>query len=197
MRYIHPRKESRAGRIDLGRWTWLRLGVCRRCQSLRSHHGLELPELVALWEAQGRRCYRYPDCPKLLADPRQPSPERGASHKGEDGTWEIRIDHDHQICPKVQHSCERCRRGLACNACNCHDLAISSRVGLWVIPEQDRDLNSWLEFLGPEDRDRLRKALTLCPEQPARKGSRRQSRSESAPEEATAALFDLDAYRTA
>lgn len=179
MRYVVPRRESRAGRADLGHWQWLRLGVCLRCQGLRSNHGLKLAELVAMWEAQGRQCYK---CSKPLPDPRIII--AGVRGRGR----AAKIDHDHKICPNKGHSCERCRRGLACNACNCHDLAISSRVGLWVIPQKDEDLGTWLEFLGPDDRDRLRKALTLFPEQPARKVSRRQG---SAPEEVIP-LFGLD-----
>lgn len=65
---------------------------------------------------------------------------------------------------------------------------------MWLLPEGD-DLTRWLEFLGPEDRDRLRKALTLFPEQPVRRVSGRR-RDESAPGAAAdAALFDLDAFR--
>jgi hypothetical protein len=141
-----------------GRWQWVHMSLCRRCQDLRNHHGLELVELIAIWEAQDRRCYR---CSKMLPDPRIII--TGVRGKGR----EAKIDHDHRICPQACHSCERCRRGLACTACNCHELAISARVGLWVIPEEDKSLDSWLEFLGSTDRDRLRKALAHFPDQPA------------------------------
>jgi hypothetical protein len=65
---------------------------------------------------------------------------------------------------------------------------------MWVLPEESNNLARWLEFLGPEGRDRLRAGLTLFPEQPVRRVSRR-TRLENAPGE-VAALFDLDAYRT-
>ena len=163
----------------------MRLGVCLRCQGLRTCHRLKLIELIAIWEAQDRRCYK---CAKELPNPR--IIVGGARGKGR----EAKIDHDHKICPKGSHSCERCRRGLACNACNTHVLSMrtSKSTGFWIPPDSTEDLRRWLEFIGPADRDRLRKALTLFPEQPARGVSRRKSR---APEGAGAALFDLDAYR--
>lgn len=122
-----------------------------RCQNLLQHHGLELAELVAMWEAQDRRCYRYPDCSRTLNDPRL-DPENKARGQGK-----IVIDHDHQKCPKTFHSCKRCRRGLTCHNCNVKDLAITRR-GLWTLPE-DKELDRWLEFLGTDERDRLRDAL--------------------------------------
>lgn len=171
----------RSGR---GYWYWTVNRFCRRCYTLRSLHSLELPELIALWEAQNRCCYQ---CSKPLADPRLPQMGRKASLNRPDGTSLIRIDHDHRICPKASHSCVRCRRGLACNGCNCQELSVRSR-GMWILP-QGGDLRGWLEFLGPEDRDRLRKALTAFPEQPVRKVPRRRS---SGPGEVIP-LFDLGA----
>lgn len=184
-RYISPRRESRAGRTDLGRWGWLRLGVCRRCQDLRSRHRLKLAELIAIWETQDRRCFK---CSKSLPDPRIII--AGVRGKGR----EAKIDHDHKICPKSGHSCDRCRRGLACNACNTHVLSMrtSKSTGFWIPPEATEDLRRWLEFLGPEDRDRLRQGLTLFPEQPVRTASRRRSRHERAAGNVIP-LFDLDA----
>lgn len=65
-------------------------------------------------------------------------------------------------------------------------------TGFWIPPEGDKDLRRWLEFLGPEDRDRLRQALTLFPEQPVRTAIRRRSRHECAAGNVIP-LFDLDA----
>lgn len=150
-----------------GYWSWCVNRFCRRCFDLRRWHGLEFPELVAIWEAQGRQCYR-PECSHMLTDPRLPSEGRRAGIHKADGSWVIRIDHDHKICPQDRHSCEKCRRGLACNHCNCQPLSIKSG-GSWILPEKPGDLTRWLEFLGPEGRDRLRAGLIQFPEQPARR----------------------------
>jgi hypothetical protein len=165
-----------------GYYTWSMTRFCQRCNVLRQRHGLTVAGLVAMWEAQDRRCHRYPKCSKILSDPRAVIV----------GGRDARVDHDHSICPQKEHSCERCRRGLACNICNTQALSIRTS-GFWVPPE-DGELRRWLEFLGPEDRDRLRQALTLFPEQPARRVTRRRSRDEHASREG-AALFDLDAFR--
>jgi Recombination endonuclease VII len=157
-------------------WYWIKRARCGRCQSLRSNHGLTLAELIDMRETQDRRCYY---CQKELADPR--ASRHGSSE----------IDHDHKVCPKRNHSCERCRRGLACHDCNVQELSQRS-AGLWVLPEKSDELVRWLEFLGPEGRDRLRAGLIQFPEQPARKASRRRSRAE----EPMGALFDLDDYRS-
>lgn len=152
-------------------WFWSQRKHCSRCKSLRGDHGLELTELIAMWEAQDRRCYY---CRGKLGDPR-------ANRHGS-----AAIDHDHRICPQGKHSCERCRRGLACNECNVQELSLRS-TGTWVLP-QGGDLTRWLEFLSPADRDRLRLALTLFPEQPVRRPHPQQS------QEATVIpLFDSDA----
>ena len=159
---------------------WCRPRFCRRCFDLRNHHGLTLTDLIGIWEKQERRCFK---CSKVLPDPRIII--AGVRGKGR----EAKIDHDHRICPKACHSCERCRRGLACQACNTHSLALRT-VGLWVLPEETEKLVQWLEFLGPGDRDRLRQALTLFPEQPARRVSRQRPTGKP-----DATLFDLDAFR--
>jgi len=151
-----------------GYYQWSMKRFCQRCQVLRQRHGLSVAGLVAMWEAQGRRCYRYPECSRILSDPRAVIV----------GGRDARVDHDHNICPRKEHSCERCRRGLACNICNTQALSIRTS-GWWVLPQGDADLRRWLEFLGPGDRDRLRKALTLFPEQPARRTSRRKPRKEA------------------
>jgi len=164
-----------------GLWAWAKMSRCRRCQDLRNHHGMELADLIAIWEAQGRQCFK---CSNPLPDPR--IIVAGVRGRGR----EAKIDHDHRICPQASHSCSRCRRGLVCVRCNCHELSIRSG-GWWVLPKGD-DLRGWLEFLGPEDRDRLRQALTLFPEQPVRRVSRRQSRGEREPGEVIP-LFDLGA----
>ena len=177
VRYV---QSQRRGRGQLRYWKWVAWPSCQRCHNLRFRHGLDLAGLLAIWEAQGRRCYRYPECQKVLEDPRVIV----------NGGRDARIDHDHGICPQVEHSCERCRRGLACNICNTHALSVRT-TGFWVPPEGD-DLVRWLEFLGPGDRDRLRQALTLFPEQPVRRVSRRQSRGEREPGEVIP-LFDLGA----
>lgn len=178
-RYVFARKESRGGRSDFGRYGWLRLGICRRCQDLRSHHSLKLIELIGIWEAQDRRCYK---CSTPLPDPR--IIVAGVRGKGR----EAKIDHDHKICPKKGHSCDRCRRGLACNACNTHTLAIRT-IGSFGLPENTQDLRNWLESVGPTDRDRLRQALTLFPEQPVRKIPQRRSREDAD----VIPLFDVSA----
>ena len=163
-----------------GRWYWIKSARCRRCQELRNRHGLELTDLIATWEKQGRQCFR---CLKALEDPRIMSSVRG---RGRDA----KIDHDHKICPQKSHSCDRCRRGLACTACNTHALAIRT-IGQFTLPQGD-ELARWLEFLGPAGRDRLRQALTLFPEQPVRTASRRRSQHERAAGNVIP-LFDLDA----
>lgn len=177
LRYVIARRESRSGRADFGRYGWLRLGICRRCQDLRSHHSLKLIELIGIWEAQDRRCYK---CSTPLPNPR--IIVSGVPGKGR----EAKIDHDHKICPKKGHSCDRCRRGLACTACNCHDLAIRT-IGIFALP-QGGELARWLEFVGPEERDRLRVGLTLFPEQPVRRTSRKRPRDSN-----VVPLFDVGA----
>jgi hypothetical protein len=186
MRYISPRKEMRNRRSnDRDNWLWVKVRLCGRCQDLHYQHGLKLTELIGMWEAQGRSCFK---CSKALPNP---CITTNAPGKGR----EAKIDHDHRICPKACHSCERCRRGLVCTACNTHPLALRT-VGLFILPEEPETLSDWLEFLGPADRDRLRKALTLFPEQPVRRVSRRRSSDARVPREAPGAtLFDLDAYR--
>jgi len=181
--WIWPRKDRRERHPDRDNWQWARMRFCRRCQGLRNHHGLTLIELIGIWEAQDRKCFK---CSKELPDPR--IMVTGIPGKGR----QAQIDHDHRICPKASHSCERCRRGLVCIACNTHSLALRT-VGLWVLPEAPAELVQWLEFLGPTDRDRLRQALILFPEQPIRRV--RRPRSEPVPQEAGATLFDLDGYR--
>ena len=174
MRRVHAGRSREGMRL----WRWMPGNDCERCQNLRAHHGLELAELVAIWETQGRRCYC---CSKELCDPSVAT------------TWRRQavIDHDHRICPQKNHSCERCRRGLACHGCNTHELGASTRR-LMVIPDSSDGLVRWLEFIGPGERDRLRQALTLFPEQPVRRVSRRQSRGERGPGEVIP-LFDLGA----
>ena len=103
-----------------GYWRWTRGGQCLSCRHLMNRHQLKLTELIALWEAQNRRCYLYPDCPKMLTDPRF---SREGGGQSIDGTYLSRIDHDHSICPAKKHSCENCRRGLVCQGCNTWRLA--------------------------------------------------------------------------
>ncbi len=178
MRIVCPSAPSGFNRL----WRWQTKIRCFRCNNLYYHHGLELAELIAIWEAQKRRCYH---CHETLD-----SPCDSARRKGDRWGRNIVIDHDHKICPKANHSCGKCRRGLTCNSCNQQDLSARTRC-LWVLPK-DEKLSRWLEFLGPEDRDRLRKALAVFPEQPARQGSRRRSR-ETPGCLSVMPLFDLDA----
>lgn len=63
---------------------------------------------------------------------------------------------------------------------------------MWVPPKGDGDLARWLEFLGPADRDRLRQALTLFPEQPARRVPQRRPPARQVQGEVIP-LFGLDA----
>lgn len=173
--------------LSRGRWYWHKDPACARCCCLRRYHDLELIELIAMWEAQGRRCYRYPDCSRTLIDPRLSSDGRRAQ---EGDAWNIRIDHDHLKCPKRNHSCKHCYRGLACHDCNVNEL--SRRLGEACLPEGDKERHRWLKSLGPEERDWLRQGLTLFPEQPVRTASRRRSRHERAAGNVIP-LFDLDA----
>lgn len=130
-----------------GYWRWQHRYLCDRCKFLRYSHGLELTDLIAIWEKQNRQCFQ---CSRTLIDPRL-----NVSRKRADT---IKIDHDHMICPRKVHSCERCRRGLACCSCNVNELAIK-KAGFWILPEDDKDLSRWLEFIGPEGCNRLRKML--------------------------------------
>ena len=61
-----------------------------------------------------------------------------------------------------------------------------------VLPGSTDGLVRWLEFLGPKDRDLLRQALTLFPEQPVRRVSRGRSRGERGAGEVIP-LFGVDA----
>jgi hypothetical protein len=62
----------------------------------------------------------------------------------------------------------------------------------WPLPAKADDLVRWLEFLRPGERDRLRQALTLFPEQPVRAAPRRRSQHERTAGNVIP-LFDLDA----
>ena len=125
-----------------------------RCCNLWKNHRLELVDLIAIWEAQHGCCYR---CRELLTHPS--ISVTGMSPKGPDGAWTIRIDHNHKICLQEDHSCKRCRRGLACNPCNVSALSVTTSL-----PESEDGLVWWLEFLGRTDRDRLRDALGVFPD---------------------------------
>jgi len=55
------------------------------------------------------------------------------------------IDHDHSICSKLGHSCERCRRGPICNRCNTTLKADATPARLrakaaWYQEQSDREL---------------------------------------------------------
>lgn len=147
---IYPSKQAKRAPF----WCWSRKGICTRCENLYRQHGLELTELIALWEAQDCKCYRYPECSRMLVDPRIPVPR---------GQGKIVVDHDHTICPRAHHSCKLCRRGLACHLCNVQELSIVKR-GMHLLP-QGENLIRWLEFIGPEDRTRLKLALEFFPEE--------------------------------
>jgi len=131
------------------RWYWFKRTTCQRCRFLGDAHGLSLAELIAIWESQNARCH---SCFRELVDPRISDHDGRRLTNGQ--AYSLRIDHDHRICPQKQHSCQRCRRGLVCNYCNTRGLAETS-AGLRILPEKDEDLDSWLEFIGPESRDRL------------------------------------------
>lgn len=55
--------------------------------------------LKELWDAQDGRCYLCTD------------------ELDSEDTRRVHADHDHSCCPPTR-SCAKCRRGLACNACN-------------------------------------------------------------------------------
>lgn len=103
---------AKASRTRNG-WYWGLDTQCTKCRSLYGIHHLKFPELIALWEAQDRQCYL---CRLPLDHPRA-------------DTWrqksQINIDHDHDICPRKNHSCDDCRRGLACHKCNSTVLVIT------------------------------------------------------------------------
>lgn len=61
-------------------------------------HGLRPEDWAALWNAQDGRCYL---CGEQLVDRDR----------------QVHVDHDHSCCPR-DHSCQICRRGLACADCN-------------------------------------------------------------------------------
>lgn len=128
------------------RWCWMRTRRCGRCNILHSRHGLELIELVTLWETQDRKCYH---CSGMLADPRIVGRK-------------THIDHDHNICPQRNHSCKKCRRGLACNPCNTNELSVR-KADLWI-PSEEENFRRWLEFIGTSNRSKLRNALKHFPE---------------------------------
>ena len=66
----------------------------------RSEHGEDLAVIFdELWKAQNGKCY-------LCGDPLDREKSRA-----------IHLDHDHRCCSYAR-SCERCRRGLACDGCN-------------------------------------------------------------------------------
>lgn len=140
-------------------WRWSLTWICVRCNRLRSVHHLEVSELIALWEAQGRKCYT--GCGKVLNHPRATSNTDGRKdylqNKGN-----IKIDHDHGICPQKEHSCKKCRRGLACHYCNTTILA--ERFVPWTI-EAGGNPDYWLRLLGTDNPElaigRLTDAITL------------------------------------
>lgn len=65
---------------------------------LKTVHGMTAADWQAMWDAQAGRCYLCED----------PLPDRRG---------QVSIDHDHSCCGPAA-SCARCRRGLACRACN-------------------------------------------------------------------------------
>ena len=66
-------------------------------RQLRRQHGLTPEGWASIWQSQDGCCY-------LCSDPLT-------------GGRNVHIDHDHSCCPP-NYSCQRCRRGLACNFCN-------------------------------------------------------------------------------
>lgn len=139
---VNPRRSN----YNENHWGWNRDRTCNTCQNLHSCHGLYLTELVTIWEEQEHRCFR---CCKILSDPRDPVRQE-----------KLNIDHDHTICPKMYHSCKRCRRGLACMRCNSYSLAIMTPEGFRMLPQNSDTLQEWLEFIGPDERERLYGALS-------------------------------------
>jgi len=72
----------------------------KRTQEYRSlrKHGLTPEDFAELWKAQDGRCYL---CERDLPRERK----------------QVHVDHDHTCCPP-RNSCDKCRRGLACQGCN-------------------------------------------------------------------------------
>lgn len=118
---------------------WYIEALCARCLRLQRRHDWSLLGVIATWEEQGRKCYC---CDQAIGDPRI----------GGRGVSAVTIDHDHDICPQVNHSCKRCRRGLARRDCNSNKLA--TRIRLGGLPE-DKDLDRWLRSLELQDLGRL------------------------------------------
>jgi len=107
-------------------------------------HGLELDELITLWKEQDYKCYA---CGRVLNHPRiVPNADTRKDYMGNGGN--IKIDHDHGICGKREHSCKKCRRGLACHDCNTSVLA--ERFTPWSL-ESHGNPGYWLRLLGTED----------------------------------------------
>ena len=143
------------------RWGWSKGKLCHRCLDLRHDHGLELTELLALWEKQDRSCYC---CGRELDHPRANRQRSELS---------INIDHDHKICPpaknergiqKRSHSCERCRRGLSCRDCN---MRVLTEKAFWS-PIASRNPSYWFLILGTDNYqiaiNRLHDAISLLQE---------------------------------
>lgn len=131
-----------------GTWHWERTHTCGRCYALWVYHHLQLTDLVSMWKEQEKRCFQ---CNRFLADPRTAN---GRKSRDLNGVQKIRIDHDHKICPQKDHSCEKCRRGLVCQSCNINELSERS-YAFWPLPESDEEIRRWLDFIGPEERQRL------------------------------------------
>jgi hypothetical protein len=93
----HPEKEQeRKRRLQQRRIAAGKLVVADRARK----HGVNWQEaFLQLWEAQGGRCY-------LCGD-----------HLNRDEPHATVFDHHHACCPS-RHTCDICRRGLACGRCN-------------------------------------------------------------------------------
>jgi hypothetical protein len=83
---------------DTNTWGWRRDSQCCRCSNLRCHHSMTLTEFEDFMS-------------KGCAVP-------GCEHRPTD------IDHDHAVCTKASHSCNRCRRGPLCRWHNSRRIAI-------------------------------------------------------------------------
>lgn len=76
---------------------WREANPGRHTDSIRRHyHGLTLADKAMMLEAQDACCYLCGN--ELILE-------------------EAVIDHDHRCCPE-KRSCQFCRRGLSCRACN-------------------------------------------------------------------------------
>jgi len=109
------------GNLEEVRWSknrWHPRGRCSPCNHLFYAHGLT-PEEKAILFAGGCGIQGCPNPP-------------------------AHIDHDHSICAKENHSCNKCRRGALCHHHNAKIISVIDDL-------QNGKLRSELDYLGIKD----------------------------------------------